>query len=142
MQDISFKVVEQEMSGDYAQFIIEPLASGYGHTLGAAMRRVLLTSIPGMAVTSVKIHGVKHKFSEVPGLKENVIDLLMNVKGLNVRLPEGKDLATLKLTVKGQCEVKGKDIVTSEGVEIVNSDHYLGSLSGSNSKLDMELTVE
>lgn len=106
------------------------------------MRRVLLTSISGVAITAVKIHGVKHKFSEVPGLKENVIDLLMNVKGLNVRLPEGKDSAIIKLTVKGQKEISGKDVAGTDGVEVVNKDHYLGSLSGASAKLDMEMTVE
>lgn len=143
MVNISFKVKESpNSSAEYAEFIIEPLESGYGHTLGAAMRRVLLTSIPGVAVTMIKIAGAKHKFSELPGLKENVVDLLLNIKGLNIRLPESQDKATLKLTVKGAQEITAGDIQGLDGAEVVNKDHYIGSLSGEKAKLDMELTVE
>ncbi|SRR5258708_3342408 len=110
MVDISFKVKETNTGRDYAEFVIEPLESGYGYTLGHAIRRVLLTSIPGAAITSVKINGVKHRFSEVPGLKENVVDLLLNIKGLHVRLPEGIASATLKLFSKGTGKVTGEDI--------------------------------
>ena len=90
MIDINFKVKENVVENNYAEFVIEPLEPGFGYTLGHAIRRVLLTSIPGAAVTSVRITGVKHRFSEVPGLKENVVDLLLNVKGLYVRIPNPK----------------------------------------------------
>src|SRR5579859_6595046 len=102
---IAFKVKENSSENNYAEFVIEPLEPGYGYTLGHAIRRVLLTSIPGAAVTSLKINGVKHRFSEVPGLKENVVDFLLNVKGLFVRLPDGQESATLKMSVKGTKEI-------------------------------------
>src|SRR5437870_472087 len=98
MIDSSFKIKENSKDNTFAEFIIEPLEPGYGFTLGHAIRRVLLTSIPGASVTSVKITGVKHRFSEVAGLKENIVDLLLNVKGLFVRLPQSQESATLKLS--------------------------------------------
>lgn len=141
MIDPNFKVKEVKSQDDYGEFIIEPLEPGYGHTLGNALRRVLYVAIPGASVTSVKISGVKHKFSTIPGLKENVVDFLLNVKELNFRLGDSKPLANVKLSVKGPKEIKASDLELSDDVEIVNKDQYLGSL-GKNSKLDMELTVE
>src|SRR5258708_13693969 len=88
MVDTGFKMKEGKKEGNFAEFIIEALEPGYGHTLGNALRRVLLVSIPGAAVTSVKISGVKHKFSTVPGLKENIVDFLLNIKELNFRRSE------------------------------------------------------
>src|SRR5438105_4970379 len=137
MADIAFKVKENESTPEYAEFVIEPLESGYGHTLGAAMRRVLLTSIPGAAITSVKIAGVKHRFSEVPGLKENIVDFLLNLKGLHVRLADNQDSATLRLNVKGAQAITGNDVKETDGAEVANKDHYLGSLSGDKAKLDV-----
>lgn len=142
MTNVTFKVIETNTTPTYAEFVIEPLESGYGHTLGAAIRRVLLTSIPGSAITQVKIQGVKHRFSEVSGLKENIVDFLMNLKGLTLRLPEGTDSATVKISVKGQKTVTGADVIETDGVEVVNKDHYLGSLSGEKAKLDVELILE
>ena len=142
MADIMFKVTEQNTTADYAEFVIEPLDSGFGHTLGSALRRVLLTSISGAAVTAVKINGVKHRFSEIPGVKENVVDLLLNIKGLYVRLPEGQETGTLKISSKDEGEITGADTDSSDGVEVVNKDHYIASLSGDKAKLEMELTVE
>ena len=141
MTDPIFKVKETTPEDNYSEFVIEPLETGLGHTLGHAMRRVLLTSIQGASVVAVKISGVKHKFSEVPGLKENVVDLLLNIKGLNIRLSESKETATLKISVKGTHTITGKDVEKTDGVEIANPDHYLGSLSGDKAKLEMELTV-
>lgn len=142
MIEPSFKIKEEKVTDEYGEFIIEPLEPGYGHTLGNALRRVLLVSIPGAAVTSVKISGAKHKFSTVPGLKENIVDLLLNIKGLNLRLLNSKDLSTVKLSVKGPKEITAKDLDLPEDVETVNEDHYLGSLGDKKAKLDMELTVE
>jgi DNA-directed RNA polymerase subunit alpha len=137
-----FKIKEQKVTNDFGEFIIEPLEPGYGHTLGNALRRVLLVSIPGAAVTSVKISGAKHKFSTVPGLKENVVDFLLNIKGLNLRLLNSKSSATVKLSVKGPKEIRAKDLELPEDVEIENKEHYLGFLSDKKAKLEMELTVE
>jgi DNA-directed RNA polymerase subunit alpha len=142
MDDFNFKVKEITSSEDFGEFVIEPLEPGYGHTMGNALRRVLYTSIAGAAVTNVRITGVKHKFSTLAGLKENIIDLLLNIKELNIRLPEGRDSATVKLSVKGPKVVTAADIETSDGVEVVEKDQYIGSLSGDKSKLEMELTVE
>lgn len=137
-----FKIKEQKLTDDYGEFVIEPLEPGYGHTLGNSLRRVLLMSIPGAAVTSVKISGVKHKFSTIPGLKENVVDFLLNVKGLNFRLLDSKNSATVRISVKGPKEITGKDLELPEDVEIVNGDHYLGFLGDKKGKLEMELTIE
>jgi DNA-directed RNA polymerase subunit alpha len=142
MDDFSFKVKEITSSEDFGEFAIEPLEPGYGHTMGNALRRVLYTSIAGAAVTSVRITGVKHKFSTLTGLKENIIDLLLNVKELNLKLPDGKETATIKLSAKGPKTVTAADLDATDGVEIVNKDQYIGSLSGDKSKLEMELTVE
>lgn len=142
MVEPTFKVKEGKTGENFAEFIIEPLEPGYGHTLGNALRRVLLVSIPGAAVVSVKISGVKHKFSTVPGLKENIVDLLLNIKELNFSLGESKDSATIKLSVKGPKEIKASDLELSDGVEVINKDHYLGFLGDKKAKLDMELTVE
>lgn len=142
MIDINFKVKENVSENNYAEFVMEPLEPGYGYTLGHSIRRVLLTSIPGAAVTSVKISGVKHRFSEVAGLKENIVDFLLNVKGLYVRLPEGQETATLKLSAKGTKEITGADITSTDGAEVMNPDYYLGSLSGDKAKLEAEFTVE
>ncbi len=142
MAEPIFKIKEEKLSDNYGEFVIEPLESGYGHTLGNALRRVLLVSIPGAAVTSVKISGAKHKFSTVPGLKENIVDFLLNIKGLNVRLLDSKDQSTVSLSVKGPKEILAKDLETPEDVEVVNKDHYLGNLSDKKAKLDLELTIE
>jgi DNA-directed RNA polymerase subunit alpha len=142
MVNLEFNVKEITLTSDFGEFAIEPLEPGYGYTVGNAIRRVLYTSIPGCAITSIKISGVKHRFSTVPGLKENVIDFLLNLKELHISLPEGKDSATVRLTAKGPKDVTGADVEATDGVEVANPDHYLGSLSGDKSKLEMELTVE
>jgi len=142
MDDITFRVKEITTAPDFGEFVIEPLEPGYGHTIGNALRRVLYTSIQGAAVTSVRITGVKHKFSTLPGLKENIVDLLLNIKDLNLRLADSKESATVKLSVKGAKQVTAADLELSDGVEIVNKDQYIGSLSGDKAKLEMELTVE
>lgn len=142
MSDPIFKVKEGKIEDSFGEFIIEPLEPGYGHTLGNALRRVLLVSIPGAAITSVKISGVKHKFSTVPGLKENIVDLLLNIKELNFILSEAKENATVKLSIKGPKEIKASDLELSDGVEVVNKDQYIGFLGDKKAKLDMELTVE
>ncbi len=142
MKEPTFKVKEQTVTNDYGEFVIEPLEPGYGHTMGNALRRVLLTSLPGAAVTSVKIAGVKHKFSTIAGIKENVVDLLLNIKQLNVKLLDTKTSATLRLSVKGAKEVTASNLEVPENVEIIDKDHYLCSISDRKGKLDMELTVE
>jgi DNA-directed RNA polymerase subunit alpha len=141
MVEPNFKIIEVTNTPDFGEFVIEPLEPGYGHTLGTALRRVLLISIPGVAVSSVKITGAKHRFSTIPGLKENIVDLLLNVKGLNFKLLNSKDSSTVRLSVKGPATITGKDLEVSEDAEIVNGDHYIGTLD-KKGKLDMELSIE
>ncbi|MDP2637916.1 MAG: DNA-directed RNA polymerase subunit alpha [Candidatus Levybacteria bacterium] len=142
MSNPTFKVTEKKVNENYSEFIIEPLEPGYGHTLGNGLRRALLTSIPGAAVTSIKISGVKHKFSTIPGVKENVVDLLLNIKGLNFRLLDGAVKAKVSLSTKGPKKVTGADFDLPENVEIVNKDHYVVSVNDKKAKLEMELTIE
>ncbi len=140
MLNTSFTIKALKESNTYGLFVIGPLDSGYGYTLGHSLKRTLLTSIAGAAITSVKINGVAHKFSTVPGLKENVVDLLLNLKELSVHFTGSKKSATLRLSVKGPKEITGKDVEVSDGVEIANQDQYIGYLS--DKKLEMEMTVE
>jgi len=142
MQNPSFSIKEEKVSSVYSEFTIEPLPSGYGHTMGNALRRTLLTSIEGAAVTSVKISGVKHKFTTVTGLKENIVDLLLNIKGLNLRLLDSKASSVISLSAKGPKKLLASDLELPDDVEVVNKEHYLGFLSDKKAKLDMELTVE
>lgn len=142
MNQPSFKVIEENKEKGYTQFVIEPLEPGFGYTLGVALRRVLLTNIEGAAVTTVKIDGVKHMFSTLAGLKEDIIELIFNVKTLRVKLPEGVASATISLSKTGPGEVKAGDIETKDGVEVIDPSHYLGSLSDKKSKIEMEMTVE
>jgi DNA-directed RNA polymerase subunit alpha len=137
-----FKVKEEKIAENHSEFIIEPLEPGYGHTLGNALRRALLTSIPGAAVTSIKITGVKHKFSTISGVKENVVDLLLNIKGLNFRLLDSSSKGKVSLSVKGSREITGADFDLPENVEIVNKDHYIASINDKKAKLEMDLTIE
>ncbi len=142
MIEPTFKIKEQKANDTFEEFVIEPLEPGYGHTIGNALRRVLLSSIPGAAVTSVKIAGVKHRFSTIPGLKENVVDLLLNMKGVYFKLSDSKSNATVKISAKGSREIFAKNIETSDGVEVANPDHYIASLSDKKAKLDLDLTIE
>ncbi len=138
----SFKVTEEKKEKGYTQFVIEPLEPGFGNTLGVALRRVLLTNIEGAAVTSVKIENVRHMFSTLPGLKEDIIELIFNIKTLRIKLPEGVDVATISLSKSGPGEILASDIETKDGVEVVDPKHYLGSLADKKSKIEVEMTVE
>lgn len=138
----TFKVIEENKEAGYSRFVIEPLEPGFGQTLGVAIRRVLLASIEGAAVTSIKIDGVRHLFSTIPGLKEDMIELMLNIKTLRVRLSGAKKEGKLKLSVTGPKTVTAKDIEASDGVEVVDPSHYIGSLADKKGKLSMEMTVE
>ncbi|HVZ12245.1 MAG TPA: DNA-directed RNA polymerase subunit alpha [Patescibacteria group bacterium] len=137
----SFKIIEEKQGG-YAKFVVEPLEPGFGQTLGVALRRVLLTNIEGAAVTSVKIDGVRHLFSTLPGLKEDVVELVLNLKTLRVKLAKGMDEAKISISKSGPGEITAADIEVTDGVEIVDPTHYLGSLSDKKSKISMEMTIE
>ena len=120
---------------------LSPLYPGYGVTVGNALRRVLLSSIEGAAITSVKIKGVSHEFSTMEGVLENVIEIIMNVKKIRLKL-FGDEPATLELKVSGEKEVKAKDIKTHQNVEIVTKDQLIATLTSKKAELEMELTVE
>lgn len=138
----SFKIVEEEAREDFSRFVFEPLEPGFGNTVGVALRRVLLTGIEGSAVTSVKINGVEHMFSTLPGLKEDIIELILNVKSLSVKMSEAKESGKLTLEVVGPKNITAADIEETDGVEVINKDLYLGSLADKKAKLQMEMTVE
>ncbi len=141
MLEPTFKIKIDKEDGNYGRFVLEPLERGYGHTLGNALRRVLLSSLPGAAVTSVMIDGVKHQFQTVDGLKEDVVGLILNLKRLQLRLVDS-ERAVLHLDATGPGTVTAADIESSSSVEILNKDLYLGTLADKKAKLSMEITVE
>lgn len=122
-------------------FEISPLYPGYGITLGNALRRVLLSSLPGCAITKVEIKDVPHEFSSIKGVLEDTIDILLNLKKIRIKM-EGDEPKTLTLKAEGKKEVYGKDIETPAGCEIVNKDQLIATLTDNNAKLEMNLTVE
>lgn len=128
-------------SSTSASFVIEPLHSGYGMTLGNSLRRVLLSSIAGAAITSFKIEGVTHEFTAVPGVKEDIVDIMLNLKGVRFRV-YGGETQTLRITKSGKGTVTAKDIQTNADVEIVNPDHVIATLDEAKAKLVVDLTVE
>ncbi|MEO7364070.1 MAG: DNA-directed RNA polymerase subunit alpha [Candidatus Saccharimonadales bacterium] len=122
-------------------FVIEPLHSGYGMTLGNSLRRVLLSSIAGSAVTSFKIEGATHEFASVPGVKEDVVEIMLNLKGIRFRV-YGEDLQKLRIVKTGKGVVTAKDIQTNADVEVVNPDHVIATIDDAKGKVTIDLTVE
>jgi DNA-directed RNA polymerase subunit alpha len=131
----------RERRDNYAKFVIEPLERGFGITLGNALRRVLLSSIPGAAVTYMKIDGVLHEFSTIPGMAEDTIALMLNLKGLPVKL-NSDEPKVLTLSVNGARDVTAADIVPDADVEILDPSYRLCTLSSKDAKLTMEIGVE
>ena len=131
----------RERRENYAKFVIEPLERGFGITLGNALRRILLSSIPGAAVTYVKIDGVLHEFSTISGVVEDTVDLLLNLKGLPIKL-NTEDPKVLSLTVSGSKEVTAGDIAPDADVEILQPNYHIATLSKKDAKLSMEIGVE
>ena len=124
---------------DYGIFVVEPLERGYGTTLGNSLRRVLLASLPGAAVTSINIEGVLHEFDTVPGVREDVMQIILNVKGIAVK-SYVEDEKTIELDVEGPAEITAGDILTDSDIEIVNPDHYLFTI-GEGASLKAIMTV-
>jgi DNA-directed RNA polymerase subunit alpha len=141
MFEPNFKIKTEEEGDNYGKFVIEPLDQGFGHTLGNALRRVLLSSLPGAAVTTVKIEGVKHQFSTISGLAEDVVEFILNIKQIRFKLAQN-ELCKATLSVRGPGKITAADIKTTGQAEIVNKDLYLGSLSGKESKIEVEMTIE
>jgi DNA-directed RNA polymerase subunit alpha len=135
------KIEGENLSRNYGKFIISPLESGYGITLGNALRRVLLSSLEGAAVSSVRVSDVSHEFSDIPGVKEDMTQVLLQVKQLRLILHEGES-ARLRLEVQGEGTVTAADVICPSEVEIVNPDLYLFTVDNDKAKLEIEMTVQ
>lgn len=126
-------------AGDYGRFVVEPLERGFGTTVGNSLRRVLLSSIPGAAVTSVKIEGVLHEFTAIPGVREDVSELILNLRGLKIKLHTDEE-RVLRIEATGEKAVYASDIIGDADVEILNPDYYIASLAN-DGRLFVEMTV-
>ena len=131
----------RERRDNYAKFVIEPLERGFGITLGNALRRILLSSIPGAAVTYMKIDGVLHEFSTIPGMVEDTIALMLNLKGLPVKL-NSEEPRVLNLSVSGARAITAADIAPDADVEILDPGYHIATLSSKEAKLQMEIGIE
>lgn len=141
MIEPNFEVKAEMEKPGYGMFIIEPLEQGYGHTLGNSLRRVLLSSLMGAALTSVKIAGVQHQFSALAGLREDVVELILNLKKVRLVL-EGESTAVVKISKKGPGVVTAGDFEVPAGVKIANPDLVIATLADKKASLDLEATVE
>src|SRR3989338_4228258 len=142
MLDLSQIEIETEKeTKDFGKFIIEPLDQGYGHTIGNSLRRVLLSSLPGAAITQVKISQVRHQFSSLPGMTEDVVEFILNLKKVKLKISGDKSVK-LTLDIRGPKEVKAKDIERAAGIEIVNGDSVLAHLSDSKTRLTAQMVAE
>ena len=136
------KVDIVELSEDYryGKFVVEPLERGYGITIGNALRRILLSSLPGVAVNSIKIDGVLHEFSTIPGVKEDVTEIILSLKELSATI-DGEGSRTLNIEAQGPSSIKGSDIICPPDVEILSKDLHIATLDD-NAKLNMEIYVD
>ncbi|MBQ4224833.1 MAG: DNA-directed RNA polymerase subunit alpha [Oscillospiraceae bacterium] len=134
------EIAKLESNGTYGMFVLAPLERGYGTTLGNSLRRVLLSSLPGVAVTSVKIEGVHHELSTIPGVKEDVTEIILNLKGLTAKL-YGEAPKTVYIQAEDECVVTAGDIKTDSEVDILVPDMHIATL-GKDAKLYMEITLD
>lgn len=135
------KVDREAEARNYGKFIISPLERGFGVTLGNALRRILLSSLDGAAVTSIRVSDVQHEFSDIPGVREDVIQVMLQMKQIRLKLYD-VDVATMHLDVHGEGVVTAADIKAPAEIEIVNPDLYLFTVNDKNAKLEIDLTVE
>lgn len=140
MEKPRISVEDLSEDGTYGKFVVEPLERGFGNTLGNSLRRVLLSSLPGVAVTSVKIDGVMHEFSTIPGVKEDVTEIVLNLKSLIARL-ETDEAKTIFMRKKGPCELKAGDIPFDGEIEILNPDLHIATLN-EDADLCIELVID
>ena len=143
MNQIAIKCLENKTNNDgslYGRFLIEPFERGFGTTIGNSLRRVLLSSIPGSATTAVRVEGISHEFTSIPGVVEDVIDLMLNLKGLVVKSFSDQQ-QTLRLSAKGPGIVYAKDIVLPADIQVINPDWKIATLAA-DGKLEMEIYVE
>ena len=141
MIEINKPRIECPASSDesYGKYVVEPLERGYGTTLGNSLRRVLLSSLPGTAVTSIRIAGIQHEFATIPGVKEDVTEIVLNVKGIIARL-HSEGAKTVYIEASGECEITAGDIKADGEVEILNPEMHIATL-GPDASLSMELTL-
>ena len=138
----NIEVVEISEDKKYGKFVVEPLERGYGITLGNSLRRIMLSSLPGAAVTHVKIEGVQHEFSSIPGVKEDVTEIIMNIKSLAIKNhSESNEVKTAIIDFSGEGIVKASDIQVDADIEIMNPDITIATLCGKDAKLFMELSI-
>jgi len=137
------EIAEISDSKTYGRFVLEPLERGYGMTLGNSLRRILLSSLPGAAVSSIKIEGVSHEFSVIPDVKEDVTEIILNLKGLAIRnVSESTEPKLAHIDMSGEGEVLASDIKADSDIEILNPNLHIATLSGgADSRLFMELTI-
>ncbi len=136
-----FEIKTEEEKNDYGRFIVEPLKQGFGNTLGNSLRRVLLSSLKGAAVTKVKIQGIKHRFSTLDGLDQDIVDFILNLKKVRFEMETDKPVE-LSLEKTGPGEVKAGDIKPASGVKVINRDLVLGNLADKKSKLKMTMVLQ
>jgi len=129
-----------ESDEKYGEYEIAPLERGYGITLGNSLRRILLSSLPGVAITSVKIEGIKHEFSSIPGVYEDVTDIILNLKEVVLKY-DGENIETINLEIEGEGEITAGDFKTSADIEIINPDHHIATLA-EDGKIILEATIE
>ncbi len=139
-QKPKFTSTDLTEDGRYGKFVVEPLERGYGITLGNSLRRVLLSSLPGVAVTSVRIDGIQHEFSTIPGVKEDITEIILNIKGLIINY-SGEESKELFISAKGECEVTAASIQADSEIEILEPDMHIATL-GADAELNMHLTLE
>ncbi len=138
----NIEVAEISEDKKYGKFVVEPLERGYGITLGNSLRRIMLSSLPGAAVSQIKIEGVLHEFSAVPGIKEDVTEIIMNIKSLAIRNnSETNEAKTAYIEYEGEGIVHASDIQADQDIEILNPDLVIATLNGKDAKLYMELTI-
>jgi DNA-directed RNA polymerase subunit alpha len=134
------KIEREAVARNYGKFVISPLESGYGITIGNALRRILLSSLDGAAVTSIRITDVSHEFSDIPGVREDVLQVMLNIKQLRLILHEGES-SRLRLEVQGEGVVTAADILAPAEVEVVNPELYLFTVDDDKARLEIEMTV-
>ncbi|MDE6748819.1 MAG: DNA-directed RNA polymerase subunit alpha [Lachnospiraceae bacterium] len=138
----NIEVVEISEDKKYGKFVVEPLERGYGITLGNSLRRIMLSSLPGAAVSQVKIEGVLHEFSSIPGVKEDVTEIIMNIKSLAIKNnSDTNEPKTAYIEYEGEGVVRAADIQVDQDIEIMNPELVIATLSGKDTKLYMELTI-
>ena len=138
--DLKIKTDKKSLTNTYGKFIVQPLERGYGVTVGNALRRVLLTSLPGAAITNVKVEGVLHEFSTIPGVKDDMADIIQNLKGVRFKLTDS-DVDNVTITLKGKKKLTAADIQSkTDEFEVLNQDHYITELNSKGS-IQMEIRV-